>query len=51
MGRMHHAVLENNVYRWAGTLISTLARSNNRSDRADTKVQRAETGVEIAVGK
>jgi len=28
MGRMHHSVLENNVYRWAGTLISTLARSS-----------------------
>ncbi len=38
MGRMHHAVLENNVYRWAGTLISALARSSTRTDsgtRAD----------------
>ena len=33
MGRMHHTVLENNVYRWAGTLISTLAHSSNRSDQ------------------
>ena len=36
MGRMHHAVLENNVYRWAGTLISTLARSSKEHYPATT---------------
>ena len=45
MGRMHHSVLENNVYRWAGTLISTLARSSK--ERSDVKGQRSESAAEV----
>jgi trehalose-6-phosphate synthase len=51
MGRMHHSVLENNVYRWAGTLISALARSSSRSDRTDSRNPRSDATSEIAVGK
>ena len=45
MGRMHHSVLENNVYRWAGTLISTLARSSK--ERSDTRPLRSEPAAEV----
>ena len=45
MGRMHHSVLENNVYRWAGTLISTLARSSK--ERSDVKGPRPESAAEV----
>ena len=45
MGRMHHAVLENNVYRWAGTLISALVRSSK--ERSDVRGQRSDAAAEV----